>query len=100
MSRRVLWSGGEPPIRGKPSQIGKFLTGWRGSGSGGGSDKPGFFIEASARDVFLAHNVVKGCARDVEADDASLAAAAPQIECGYGTASETAYRHLPAPPPG
>lgn len=63
---------------------------------GAGADKPGFYVEGSARTIYLADNEVKGCAAPVAAAPASLAATAPDIECGYGTAAAVAFRHLPA----
>lgn len=57
--------------------------------------KPGFFIEPSVRRVFLEGNRMAGCGPDVEADDASLTSERPSLECGYGTAVDKAFRHLP-----
>jgi hypothetical protein len=62
---------------------------------GAGQDKPGFFVESTARDIHLKGNRVQGCSRDVDARQESLASTAPQIECGYDSGSQTIYRHLP-----
>ena len=61
---------------------------------GAGANKPGFHIAATARGIHLKDNQVDGCAMPVNADEASLAPGPPEIECGYGTASAQAFRHL------
>jgi polygalacturonase len=62
---------------------------------GAGRDRPGIYVEASARQVWLSGNRVEDCRTQVEAEAASLAASEPQIECGYGSGAEKAWRHLP-----
>jgi hypothetical protein len=65
------------------------------AGGDGGAGKPAFHIAETARHVFVSGNHITGCATEVEAGPDSLVATAPDIECGYGTAAETAFRHLP-----
>ncbi len=62
---------------------------------GAGQDKPGFFVESTARHIHLDGNRVQGCSREVDAASESLAAAPSLFECGYDSGSETIYRHLP-----
>ena len=57
--------------------------------------KPGFFIESSVRRVFMKDNRIAECGPDVEAGEASLASERPSMECGYGSASDEAFLHLP-----
>jgi hypothetical protein len=64
------------------------------AGDQGGADKPGFFIESTAQQIFLEQNHVQGCCIEIEAKSGSLAETAPSIECGYNTGSEDKYRHL------
>jgi len=59
---------------------------------------PGLAIAPGARRVHLDENSFSNCAPSAQADEASLTGTPPDIECGYGTAPETAYRHLAAYP--
>jgi hypothetical protein len=57
--------------------------------------KPGFFIEPSVRGVFLEGNRMAGCEPDIEARDTSLTLQRPSLQCGYGSAPDEAFLHLP-----
>ena len=59
------------------------------------TSKAGIYLEPTVRGVYLGDNRISDCDPEVEAEAASLAAAEPAIECGYGTASSSAFRHLP-----
>ncbi|MEW6752345.1 MAG: right-handed parallel beta-helix repeat-containing protein [Candidatus Latescibacterota bacterium] len=60
----------------------------------GGPDRPGIFVAASARGVYLARNRVLGCRVEVAAEPVVLADRPPDLEAGYGTWREAAFRHL------
>ena len=62
--------------------------------------KAGFFVESSVHRVFLEGNRIAGCGPDVDASDTSLASERPFLECGYGSAPEGAFLHLPRLKPG
>lgn len=62
--------------------------------TGGAQKAPGVFIAPTARNVYMEGNHFEGCDPDVAAESGSLTGDEPRIECGYGTAQDTAFRHL------
>ena len=63
-------------------------------GGGPEATKPGFFIEETARCVYLADNDFITCSAEVVASGDSLAEHRPNIECGYGEWAAAIFRHL------
>ncbi len=59
--------------------------------------KAGVWVADTARDLYLEGNRIAGCHPEVVAGPLGLAYRVPQIECGYGTAQEAAFRHLVTP---
>jgi len=55
----------------------------------------GVFAEATARDLYLDGNAISGCEPGIAVPPSSLARTRPAFECGYGTAGESDFRHLP-----
>lgn len=56
----------------------------------------GVYAEPTARNLYVGDNDIAGCEPGLLVPEQSLAGSRPQIECGYGTASERDFRHLPA----
>ena len=61
---------------------------------GGERDKPGVFVEQTARSIYLSDNVFTDCKVEVEMTSESRAEKAPEIECGYGEWPAPVFRHL------
>ncbi|MFC1526175.1 right-handed parallel beta-helix repeat-containing protein [Candidatus Latescibacterota bacterium] len=62
---------------------------------GGSRATAGIFAEAAARNLYLADNDIAGCDPHVDVSPGSLIEERPDVECGYGVAPDSAYRHLP-----
>ena len=56
--------------------------------------QPAVFAAPATRDLYCTDNTIDRCDPPLAAAAASLTAARPEITGGYGTAPETAYRHL------
>lgn len=68
----------------------------------GALDRPsaGLFAEVTVRQVHAEGNEISACSPSVAVEEASLARTEPGFECGFGTAAEVDFLHLPGTPLG